>query len=141
MERRTTYGLFLLLFLIAGLSVFGFLYQLYDTGRTLSPADARVTATGLTASYEKDEKRADSQYLYKVVAVSGMLHELVENSPGDYIARLTADSAGGQMVDCHLDSGYNSENLSLRAGDSIVIRGTCAGRWVNITLTQCIVEK
>ena len=141
MERRTIYGIFLLLFLIAGLSVYGFLHQLYDSGKLITPADVQVTAAGMTVAYERDEGGADSLYLYKVVSVTGVLRELVESGSGDYVARLTGDGTGSPSVDCHLDSLNKPEDLSLRAGDSITIRGTCTGRWLNIMLVQCIVEK
>lgn len=141
MERRTTYGISLLVFLIAGLSIYGLLHQTHGSGKTLARADVHTTAADLTASFDRDERLADSLYLYKVVSVSGILLQLTENGPGDYIARLTGDRNGRVMVDCHLDSLYNRDDLALRPGDSLTIRGTCAGRWLNIILVQCIIEK
>jgi len=141
MQRRTKYGIFLLLFLIAGLSIYGLLHQFYGSGKTLTPADAHVTARELIASFNRNEGLTDSLYLYKVVSITGILRELVDNGPGDYILRLAGDGDSGSVVDCHLDSLYNRDELPLRVGDSITIRGTCAGRWLNITLVQCIIEK
>jgi hypothetical protein len=141
MERRTKYGIYLLVFLIAGLSVYGFLYQTYGPGKALAKADIHTTAHGLAASFERDETLADSLYLYKVVSVSGILQELVANGPGDYVARLAGDRDGKTAVDCHLDSLYNRDDPGLRPGDSVTIRGTCAGRSLNILLEQCIIEK
>ena len=141
MQRRTKYGIYLLVFLIAGLSIYGLLHQFYGSAKTLTPADAHVTAPGLIASFSRNEGLADSVYLYKVVSVTGILRELVDNGPGDYILRLAGDRDDGSVVDCHLDSLYDRDDLPLRVGDSVTLRGTCAGRWLNITLVQCIVEK
>ncbi|HVU99278.1 MAG TPA: hypothetical protein VHE34_28845 [Puia sp.] len=141
MERRSKYGFFLLVFLIAGLALYGILHGIHGGGKTLVPAELLTTAPRLAASFEGNEGLADSLYLYKVVSVSGVFQQLIENGPGQYIVRLSGDPGGKAMVDCHMDSLYTREDLLLRTGDSVTIRGTCAGRWVNILLLQCIIEK
>ena len=141
MERRSKYGFFLLIFLIAGLAVYGILHEVYGGNKTLVPADLHVAAPGLTASFEGNESMADSLYLYKVVAVSGVFQQLIDDGPGQYIVRLWGDPNGKTMVDCHMDSLYTREDLLLRTGDSVTIRGTCAGRWANVVLLQCVIEK
>ena len=141
MERRTKYCIFLLVFLIAGLDIYGLLYQLYGGGKALAKADYHVAAPDLIAAFDRNEVSADSLYLLKVISVSGVLQELVTNGKGEYIARLAGDHNGKTTVDCHLDSLYKRDELALRAGDSVTIRGTCTGRWLNIIMVQCIIEK
>ena len=141
MERRTKYGIILLVTLIAGLSVYGLLYQLYGGGKALAKADYHIAAPDLIAAFDRNEGSADSLYLYKVISVSGVLQELVTNGKSEYIARLAGDRKEKTTVDCHLDSLYKRDELTLRAGDSVTIRGTCTGRWLNIILVQCIIEK
>ena len=141
MQRRTKYGIYLLVFLIVALSIYGLFHQFYGSAKTLTPADAHLTAPGLIASFHQNEGLADSLYLYKVISITGVLRELVDNGHGDYILRLAGDGDDGSVVDCHLDSLYNHDELPLHPGDRITIRGTCAGRWLNITLVQCIIEK
>jgi hypothetical protein len=141
MERRSKYGFLLLVFLIAGLVLYGILYEVYDGGKALVPADLQTTARGLTASFEGNEGLADSLYLYKVVSVSGVFQQLIDDGPGRFIVRLSGEPNGKAMVDCHMDSMYTRDDLLLRTGDSVTIRGTCAGRWPNILLLQCIIEK
>src|SRR5579859_223313 len=137
MERRTKYGIMLLIGLIAGLAIYGFLHQIYGGNKALARAEVHITAPELVASFDRDEGQADSLYLYKVISVSGILRELSAKGPGDFVVRLAGDGPGKALVDCHLDSLYNTDDLSLRAGDSVTIRGTCAGRWLNVTLLQC----
>ena len=139
MERRTKYGIFLLTLLIAGLSIYGILHQWYSGARALTSAEVRTSAPLLAASFEGNEGLADSLYLYKVISVTGTVQQVVEDGTGNYIARLTGDRNGKAMVDCHLDSLYNPDDL--HPGDSVTIRGTCAGRWLNVILLQCIIEK
>lgn len=141
MERRTKYGFFLLVFLIAGLALYGILHEIYGVSGTLVPADHRITASGLAVSFEGNEGLADSVYLYKIVSVTGVFQRLIDDGPGKYIIRLSGDPSGKAMVDCHMDSLYTRDDLLLPVGDSVTIRGTCAGRWVNVVLLQCIIEK
>src|SRR5579864_608043 len=141
MERRTTFGIFLLVFLIAGLSIYGLYYQFYGVSKALAKADYHIEAPDLIAAFDRNEGMADSLYLYKVISVSGVLQELVTNDKGETIARLAGDRNGKTTVDCHLDSLYMREGLPLRAGESVTLRGTCTGRWLNIILVQCIIEK
>lgn len=141
MERRTKYGFFLFVFLIAGLALYGVLHEVYGGNRPLVPADLRITAPGLAASFEGNEGLADSLYLYKIVSVTGVFQQLIDDGSGKYIIRLSGDRDGKAMVDCHMDSLYTREDLHLRTGDSVTIRGICAGRWVHILLLQCIIEK
>jgi len=141
MERRSKYGFLLLVLLIAGLALYGILHGIYGEGKTLAPADLLTTASRLTASFEGNEGLADSLYLYKVVSVSGVFQQLIDDGPGQYIVRLSGDPSGKAMVDCHMDSFYTREDLLLRTGDSVTIRGTCAGRLINVLLLHCIIEK
>jgi len=141
MERRTKYGIFFLVFLIVGLGLYGILQQAYGVSKILAEADVHVTAPELTASFAGDEGRADSLYLYRIVSVGGFFQQLIDDGSGNYIVRLSGDRSGKATVDCHLDSLYTREDLILRTGDSVTIRGSCAGQWENVVLVQCIIEK
>jgi len=141
MERRTRFGIILLIGLIAGLSIYGLFTQLYGGGGTLARANVQIPASVLAASFEGNETLADSLYLYKIVSVSGVVRQLITDASGNTIARLAGDWQGKALVDCRLDSLYRQTDLPLRTGDSVTIRGTCAGRWVNVLLLQCIIEK
>lgn len=141
MERRTRYGIILLIGLIAGLSLYGLFTRLYGGGKAVAGANVHIPASVLAASFEGNEALADRLYLYKIVSVSGVVRQLVTDPSGNTIARLTGDRQGKALVDCHLDSLYRQAASTLRTGDSVTIRGTCAGRWVNVLLLQCIIEK
>ncbi|HEY4110645.1 OB-fold protein [Puia sp.] len=141
MERRTKYGISLLVFLIAGLSIYGLLTGLYRNSKTLLKADVHITAPGLASAFESNEHFADSLYLNKVLSVTGTVKQVVGAGTGRTIARLDGDDDTRTTIDCHLDSLYNLDTPPLHTGDSVTIRGTCAGRWANVVLLQCIVEK
>lgn len=141
MDRRTKYGIFLLIFLIAGLSIYGLIQQLNADGRDLTQADVHTSAPLLATSFESNEVLADSLYLYKVISVSGVVQDVTVDERGGLIARLAGNRNGTIMIDCQLDSFYRPDEHPIQPGDSVTIRGTCAGQWTNVILLQCIMEK
>jgi hypothetical protein len=139
MQRRTTYDILLLLFLIPGLIVSGVLCRWHSGAASLVKAD--VSSADLAASFDNNESLADSLYLYKVLSVRGIVEKIMKKESGNYVITLGNRTPGRSVVDCHLDTIYNHRYLSLRNGDSVTIRGTCAGRLLNVILMQCIIEK
>jgi putative nucleic acid binding protein len=140
MNRRIQYGFFTLLGLVAGLSICGLIYHIWGK-RPLSPADMVLSAPALTDAYDNGEGHADSLYLYKKLSVKGTLYRLHKNESGQYVATLEGRYPGRTAVDCILDSLYSPTPPDLRRGDTLVIRGRCSGRSLNVILVQCIIEK
>ena len=140
MNRRTKYALFLLLGLITGLSICGLLYHIL-VRQPMSPPDMILSATALTDAYDNSEGHADSLYLYKKLSVKGALNRLHKNESGQYVATLDGRYPGRTAVDCILDSLYSPTPPEIKRGDTLTIRGRCAGRSLNVILVQCIIEK
>jgi hypothetical protein len=133
-------GFFLLLGLIMGLSICGLIYHLLAR-QPLSPPDMVLSAPALTDAYDNGEGHADSLYLYKKLSVRGALYRLHKNESGQYVATLNGRYPGRTAVDCILDSLYTPTPPEVKRGDTITIRGRCAGRSLNVILIQCIIEK
>ena len=140
MNRRTQIGFYLLLGLIMGLSICGLFYRLHDK-QLLSPPDMVLSAPALTDAYDNGEGHADSLYLYKKLSVRGSLYRLHKNEAGAYVATLEGRYPGRTAVDCILDSLYTPAPPELKRGDTLTVRGRCAGRSLNVILVQCIIEK
>jgi len=141
MQRRTKYGILLSLFLLSGLLIYGFFCRFYPRPAPLARADIFVSPDSLTASFDRNEALSDSLYLNKVLSVRGSITKILKRESGNYIITLGDEMPGKSVVDCNLDTIYNHQLLSLKNGDSVTIRGTCAGRLQNVILMQCIVEK
>jgi hypothetical protein len=141
MQRRTKYGIFLSLFLLSGLLIYGFFCRFYPRPAPLVNADIFVSPNSLAASFDNNEALSDSLYLYKVLSVRGSITKILKRESGNYIITLGDESPGKSVVDCNLDTTYNHQFLSFKNGDSVTIRGTCAGRLQNVVLMQCIIEK
>ena len=140
MNRRTQYGFFALFGLITGLSLCGLIFHVF-VKRPLSPPDVVLSAPALTDAYDNGEGHADSLYLYKKLSVKGSLSRLHKNESGQYVATLEGRYPGRTAVDCILDSLYSPTPPEVKRGDTLIIRGRCAGRSLNVTLIQCIIEK
>jgi len=106
----------------------------------MTKAEGFVSSVELSSSFDNNEATSDSLYLYKVLSVRGTIQKIVRRESGNYVITLDGPTPGRAVVDCNLDSIYNKRYLPLRNGDSVTLRGTCAGRLLNIILMQCIIE-
>jgi len=141
MQRRTKYSILLSLFLLSGLLIYGFSCRYYPRPAPLVKADIFISPDSLTASFDSNEALSDSLYLYKVLSVRGTITKILKRESGNYMITLGEGTPGKSVVDCNLDTIYNHQLLSFTNGDSVTIRGTCAGRLQNVVLMQCIIEK
>lgn len=141
MERRIQYGIFLLLFVAAGLSIYGFFFHATPGSRVIAKAATHIGAGDLVAAFDKQESLSDSLYLYKVLSVSGIVKKLRKTGSGAYIVFLGDRNPTTATVSCFLDSTYSERRISLMTGDSLTIWGTCAGHLSDVVLVQCIIEK
>jgi hypothetical protein len=141
MQRRTIYGNFLLLFLLSGLFIYGFFCRSNPRPASLVDANTFINSADLAASFDTNEALSDSLYLYKVLSVRGIIKKILRRESGNYVITLGGREPAMAAVDCNLDTIYNHRFLSLKNGDSLTIRGTCAGRLQNVILMHGIIEK
>ncbi|HMH22672.1 MAG TPA: hypothetical protein VK563_12890 [Puia sp.] len=137
MEKRIKYGGSFLLLLLAGMALYVYIYE-YRLSRTsttfIKGADIHISARKLTSLFDSSEATSGQRFLYKVLSVSGILKKIGKNEQGGYSVDLDG-------VRCSLDSLYNSQPPDLNIGDSLSIRGVCAGHLSNVLMVQCIIEK
>lgn len=108
--------------------------------RTLT-ADYTLTANALLDDFNKDEAAANVKYLDKVIAVKGKVTE-IKLDPASGQATVTLDS--GDPMAAVTCSFYNEEAASLKTiaqGASVVIKGKCTGKLLDVVLNKCSVEK
>ena len=126
--------------LLAGSLVTGLFCHPHPGSAPITKAEGFVSSAQLSSSFDSNEALSDSMYLYKVLSVRGIIQKIVRRESGNYVITLDGPIPGRAVVDCNLDSIYNKRYLSLRNGDSVTLRGTCAGRLLNVILMQCIIE-
>jgi tRNA_anti-like len=141
MRLSTKYGISLLLIIIAGLSIYGLYRYSHSKSRIVVPTDLSLTASAFADSFDIAEGRADSLFLYKTIAVTGVVESVYKNGTGHLVVGLTGRMSAKVTLDCYLDSFHIPAQPDLNPGDNIVIKGRCTGRSDNIVLDQCIIEK
>lgn len=141
MEKRIKYGITLLIFLIIALLIYGYFYQISGGASTPAKADIKISARDLISLARKHEALFDQQYLYKILSVGGVIKDIKRSKSGNYTLSLEGNPDIPASISCSLDSIYNNRHLSLKPGDSCLIRGACAGQLSDIILVQCIIEK
>lgn len=143
MEKRIKYGGFLLLLVMAGLAIYGYLYHLSGQPPLLiKEADISIAARDLVNVFDSNEALSDRKYLYKILSVRGIIKKIRKNEQGNYTVYLLGSNPDtSSSVSCSLDSLYNHYSLSIKAGDSLTIRGDCVGHLFDVNLVQCIIEK
>ncbi|MDP4147823.1 MAG: hypothetical protein Q8927_10325 [Bacteroidota bacterium] len=145
MEKRIRSGIIVILPLIIGLVGYGLISAFPKVGPALvRPSNARIGARALVDLSSHNEPLFDKEYLYKTLSVSGVIKEIRKGVPGgpeDFTICLSGISGLSCMVKCFMDTTYDRHESGLRTGDSVVIRGTCAGRFMDVILLECILEK
>lgn len=130
--------IFLALFL-AGIAIAGFLGYMYQkpAEKTVSgQAVYTLNASDLYAQFEENEAKANEKFLNQVVAVKGKISDIEKtDSLG---INITLESEGMFGVICEVTEGY--ENLSLKAGDSVTVKGLCTGVLMDVVLVKCLID-
>lgn len=141
MRLSTKYGISLLLIIVAGLSIYGLYCYSRSKSRILAPTDLSLPASAFSDSIDIGEGRSDSLFLYKAIALTGVVESLYQNGTGHLVIGLHGRMSAKVTLDCYLDSLQIPAQPELKPGDNIVIKGRFTGRSNNIVLDQCIIEK
>lgn len=89
-------------------------------------ADFTFTAASLLAAFERDEAKANQQYLGKVIEVTGPVKSLNTDDKGFYTLAL-GDEGTLSSVRCSVDSNYAEQAAKVVVGTTVVVRGVCSG--------------
>lgn len=136
------YGWTLLLSFVAGLATYCLFFHSSWCSHS-GPKDAaiQIAPRDLLHIFNKNELSFDRDYLNKVLSVHGVIKKIKKNEADHYTLYLGNDPEKGPSISCSLDSRYDHSPFLLKTGDSVAIRGSCAGRLMDIILIQCIIEK
>lgn len=134
---------FLLGLLLLGVAGAGYGYYLYNK----KPADIRketarfeLTAAVLVADYSKDETAADKKYLDKVIAVKGAVSDIKTDTSGQ--ATVFLDSGDPMAaVTCSFYADEAPSVKALQKGSTVIIKGKCTGKLMDVVLNKCSLVK
>lgn len=131
---------FLLLALAAAAIGAAVAYYLYNKPhRDIASEDAAfsLTADELFDAFEADEAAANALYLDKVVAVSGTVAEVTENSAGQAVITITAANAMLGGVSATMQEAGTS---AVKTGQTVTVKCRCTGYLMDVILINCTVE-
>ncbi|HEX4957355.1 MAG TPA: hypothetical protein VFV46_04205 [Lacibacter sp.] len=99
----------------------------------VSDADAvKVEAAALFTAYSSDEQLANTNYLEKILEVTGKVTSVTQNAEGFTVVLLqTNDPMFG--INCTLEQ----KNVTVREGDTVTLKGICIGYLTDVVLIRC----
>ncbi len=127
----------LLLIGIIGITTAYYIYNKPHAEVASMEVDHTVDATTLYASFDQNEKEANTEYLNDVIIVNGKLLTIEKSEDGG--TTLIID--GGAMlggVKCEMDSHSVHDLDSLEVGDPLKLKGICSGFLMDVIMVRCI---
>ncbi|WP_460554134.1 OB-fold protein [Ferruginibacter profundus] len=98
-------------------------------------ASIQVPAAQLAVAYETNEPFANSQYLDKVLEVSGTIDNISKNQKGEPVITLKGSDMSG--IICTLEGAVPA---TITTGAPVTIKGICTGYLTDVVLVRCIVQ-
>ena len=93
-----------------------------------------VTANELYTAYEAEESAANEKYLDQVIEVRGTVEDISTNDVGQPTIILSAEDAMLGGVSATMKA---TEELSVQAGDEVVLKCRCTGMLMDVVLVDC----
>jgi len=115
-------------------------YMYYKPHKNIETAkeDVAITAPNLFAAFSDNEARANSEYLDKIVLVSGIINEVTIDDSSNVNVYLNVGNDGFGSVSCNFNSLEGQKVLNYKAGQSVKIKGVCTGFLMDVVLNRCV---
>lgn len=132
----------ILLFLFVAGMIGGFVgYKMWTKPHAVMGAassDIQVAARDLYTAFSDDEATANSQYLDKVIEVTGVVES---TEAGNKVMLGVGDDAMGGVY-CELDPLTEHARTDFAEGESITLKCNCTGfTMVDVQMTRCVEVK
>ncbi len=137
-KKKTILWTGVVLLLLIGVGWAWHLYNKPHSSAAGESTDLSVAADSLYHQYQTDEKKADRQYMGKVIAVTGKLTDIQRSGTAE-IWILSAQPNGGG-VNCQLFAGTKPDRQPM-PGDLVTIKGRCTGFLMDVNLADCVPER
>jgi len=138
---------FVLLALLIGLSAVGiytycFVYNKPHRDFEKEPAAFTLTAEALFSAFVTDEASAETEYIGKVVKVSGRVDSVEQIDDLVIVSFVFEEGMFGPMgVRCTMLETHRAKALELEKNQNIVLKGYCAGFTGNdVILEHCSLQ-
>ncbi len=105
------------------------------SGMTELKPDWMGTGAELARQFRDDEQQANSRFLGRILEVKGIVDNV--SSEGDSIFNVMLGFGETGNVSCTMNPSQNGEVRKLRPGDTVSVRGECAGFLADVELNRC----
>lgn len=113
-----------------------FMYNKPHTDLASAQPDFVLFPSTLANEYDENEDEANTKYLDKIIEVKGKIREISDQGTGILILETGNPMTG---VQCEFQ---NAQDLAdLQTGNTITVRGVCAGKLMDVNLSRCIIKK
>lgn len=133
MKKRTlrVIGLLCLLCVVIGVAVG---YRLYNKPHRSAATETAIAvkAAALAVEYQNNETASNKKYLGKVLQVGGTVSDVSVNQQHKTVIILTGSDMAG--VQCTL----LEDMPGIKKGDTVTIKGFCAGFLTDVILDRCV---
>jgi hypothetical protein len=127
----------LLLALVGG-SVGYYLFNKPHEDMAVKKSDAQLTAAQLRSNFESNKNKAESDYLTKIIEVSGKIKEVSADTSGTTL--LLEAGSESSAVSCTLDKFSQQKKTIFNIGEDVRLKGICIGQTMfDIQLDRCVV--
>ena len=96
-----------------------------------------VSAEQLFTAFDTDEAAATAKYVGKIVAVSGQVRESSKMEDGTPKVILETGSAFGVL--CEFDPNTKHASTEFQPGETLTLKGECAGLNLDVQIARCVV--
>lgn len=97
-------------------------------------ADITITANKILEEFSANETTANSKYLEKIIAVSGVISDVKLEKEKGIITLKTNDDFGS--VICHLSEASTKKINTLQEGNQIKLKGICTGFLMDVIIVK-----
>jgi hypothetical protein len=126
-----------LIAIIAAVVVINTIFRSYKSLVKAKP-DFIFEASGFISTYEANEKQSDSIYIDRIIQVKGPVAEILQEEELKYTLMLRDDRSFAG-INCSMDEEFNDEIANLSVGDTVIVKGVCAGMLMDVILTRCVI--
>ncbi len=116
-------------------------YREYNRkNKNLAEEKAQVTikAEDFLNAFKTNEADANTKYLDKIVAVSGVVSAVNKEGNVTKVTLNTGDPMAA--IICEMDSSFATKAMALTKGSNVVIKGVCAGSLGDVVCNRCVIQ-
>lgn len=138
MKKKNLFFSVIILCLVIIAATAFYWYQKPRASLTNIKAAYTLSSKELYTAFQQDEKKANQQFLEKVIEVTGFVDD-VSKTDSTISLLLTGDAMGG--VNCSVRKSKGSEETMPQKGAAATVKGRCIGFLTDVNLVDAVIEK